>query len=178
MKNFKVTDKDTGKEYWISRSMAVAGFIVAVDEENELYVLLERRGPGCPDNIGKLCGVCGYIDYDETRIDAMFRETYEETGFDLKTDSDIKFFDLGIKDDEFEGKQNITQRYMILTDLEGLYKRLNDGTINIRTEERGGEKDEVSEFVILPYSKIEDMDPDEFAFGHKEVINQIVEDYL
>lgn len=178
MKNFKVIDRDTGKEYWISRSMAVAGFIVAVDEEDELYVLLERRGPGCPDNVGKLCGVCGYIDYDETRIDAMLRETYEETGFDLKTANYLRIYDIGIKDDEFDGKQNITQRYMILTDLEGLSQRFKDGTINTRTEERGGEKDEVSEFVMLPYSEIEDIDPNEFAFGHKEVIDQIVKDYL
>lgn len=178
MKNFKVTDRDTGKEYWISRSMAVAGFIVAVDEKDELHVLLERRGPGCPDNIGKLCGICGYIDYDETRIDAMFRETYEETGFDLNVAKYLKIFDIGIKDDEFDGKQNITQRYMILTDLEELRKLFEDGTINIRTEERKGEKDEVSELIILPYSVIKGMNSSEFAFGHKEIIDQIVKDYL
>ena len=176
MKNFKVTDKDTGKEYWISRSLAVAGFIVAV-YENELYVLLERRGPGCPDNIGKLCGICGYLDFDETLVEAMIRETYEETGLDLNK-LQCNFRDIGLEDNNFEGKQNITQRYLIKTDLKELVKQVENGTINTRTKERGGEENEVSEFLIISYSKIKDMNSDEFAFGHKEIIERIYEDYI
>lgn len=176
MKNFKVTDKDTGKEYWISRSLAVAGFIVAI-YETELYVLLERRGPGCPDNIGKLCGICGYIDFDETRADALIRETYEETGLDLNK-LQWKFFEFGIEDDNFEGKQNITQRYVVLADIDELVEQVKNGTINTKTKERGGEENEVSEFLIISYSKIKDMNSDEFAFGHKKIIERIYEKYI
>lgn len=177
MKNFKVTDKDTGKEYWVSRSSAVTGFIVAVDEEGDLYVLLEKRGNGCPDNVGKLCGVCGYIDYDETILDALVRETYEETGFDIKTEP-CRLISLGVEDSNFTGNQNITHRFMIQTDLERLNELMKNGTINTRSEERGGEKDEVSELKLMSYLlDIEDTDSNNFAFGHKELIDYIAEEY-
>lgn len=176
MKNFKVVDKNTNKEYWISRSLAVAGFIISIYKD-ELYVLLERRGPGCPDNIGKLCGICGYLDFDETRLDAIIRETYEETGLNLDK-IQCEFFDFGIEDDNFEGKQNITQRYIIKTDLEELVEQIKNGTINTKTKERGGEENEVSEFLLISYSKIKNMNSDEFAFGHKELIEQIYKYYI
>lgn len=82
-KNFKIVEKGTGKEYWISRSVAVTGLIIIINPKTqELEFLLEKRGPGCPDNVGKLCSVCGYLDWDETRI----RETYEETGLEIDID--------------------------------------------------------------------------------------------
>ena len=43
------------------------------------------------------------------------------------------------------------------------------------TLSRGGENGEVSEFVFLTYDEIKEMDSDEFAFGHKEMIMEIIE---
>ena len=88
-KNFQIVDKETNKSYWISRSVAVTGLISAVGKDGEVYFLLERRGPGCPDNIGKLCSICGYLDWDETLEEAIVRETYEETGYKFDVSSDL-----------------------------------------------------------------------------------------
>ena len=71
----KTTD---GRTVWLSRSCAVVG-IIAVDNK----VLMVKRGLGCPDEVGKWVLPCGYLDYDETLQDAIIREVYEETGFNL-----------------------------------------------------------------------------------------------
>ena len=62
--NFQIQDVKTGKIYWISRAIAVTGVIMAYNHNN-WEVLLERRGPGCPDNIGKLCCPCGYLNWED-----------------------------------------------------------------------------------------------------------------
>lgn len=171
--NFTIEDKKTGKIYWISRALAVTGVIMASDG-NDFYFLLERRGPGCPDNIGKLCSVCGYLNWDETRVDAVIRETYEETG--LKPDPSQVCEFATIDDPRRDAKQNVVTRYLIAYKYEDLVKYLEDGTINIDTKSRGGEDFEVSEFILLSLSQIDSMDSDEFAFGHKEMIHEILDE--
>lgn len=52
MKNFSV--KVNGKEYWISRSVATVCFIFK-QKNNRTFVLIEKRGKGAADNIGKWC---------------------------------------------------------------------------------------------------------------------------
>lgn len=76
MKNFSV--KVNGKEYWISRSVAVEGFIFK-QKGNELYALIEKRGKGAADYQGYWCFVCGYTDFNETVEQSLQRETLEET---------------------------------------------------------------------------------------------------
>ena len=80
MKNFPVVDKNTEREYWISRSIAVVVFLFAKDIFGETYILAEQRGSGTPDPeyIGKYCVPCGYLDYDETIVQAAQRELMEE----------------------------------------------------------------------------------------------------
>ena len=63
MNNFPVI-KD-GKEYWISRSIAVACFVYKIVND-EIYVLANKRGSGTPDFQGYWYCPCGYLDYDET----------------------------------------------------------------------------------------------------------------
>ncbi len=169
--NFQIQDVKTGKVYWISRAMAVTGVIMASDG-NEFYFLLERRGSGCPDNVGKLCSVCGYLNWDETRIDALKRETYEETGLKI-SDSQICEFET-IDDPGRDAKQNVVTRYLIAFNYQVLLKYLEDGTINTDTKSRGGEENEVSEFVLMSLSDIDSLGSDDFAFGHKEMIHEIL----
>lgn len=170
--NFKIVDRDTGKIYWHSRSLAVTGVIMASDGE-DLYFLLERRGIGCPDNVGKLCSVCGYLNWDETRVDALKRETYEETGLKVSDDQILEFET--IDDPKRDAKQNIVTRYLIACKYEDLQKALTDGTINTDTKSRGGEENEVSEFVFLSLKEIDALKSEDFAFGHKEMIHEILE---
>lgn len=171
--NFTIEDKKTGKIYWISRALAVTGVIMASDG-NDFWFLLERRGPGCPDNVGKLCSVCGYLNWDETRLDAVLRETYEEIGLKPEPSQVLEF--ATIDDPRRDAKQNVVTRYLIVYKYNDLVKYIKDGTINTDTYSRGGEKDEVSEFVFLSISQISCMSSEDFAFGHKEMIFEIVEE--
>lgn len=67
-----------GKEIWQSRSIAVVNLVIC----NKL-TLLVKRGAGAPNEAGKWCLPCGYLDYNETLYDAARRETWEESGVDL-----------------------------------------------------------------------------------------------
>ena len=69
-----------GKDVWESRSVAVVGMILML-HEGEIYVVIGRRGPACPDEVGKYCLPCGSLDRDETCEEAVVREVFEESGF-------------------------------------------------------------------------------------------------
>lgn len=170
--NFQITDKETGKTYWISRAMAVAG-VIMYRFMGKWHFLLEKRGPGCPDNVGKLCGVCGYLNWGETRKDAIMRECYEETGYkpDIKKVIELETID----DPARDARENIVTRYAIIADYDDIFKKINNGVINRDTASRGGEADEVSNLGIFALDEIERIPSDDFAFGHKEMIKEIVE---
>ena len=72
--------------------------------------LLQRRGPGCPDNIGKLCCSCGYLNWGETLKQAAIRELYEETGL-LIQEKDIKPWKL-IDDPKRDDRENVSLRFV------------------------------------------------------------------
>ena len=128
MKNFSI--KVHGKEYWISRSLAVAVFIFR-KVGNKFQVLLEKRGKGAADNIGKWCCVCGFLDYNETLEEAATRETKEETGFEINKEY-LTF--VKINSDPSENLQNVTVHY--------IYFASENEDFNL-DKAQGGEKDEV-----------------------------------
>ena len=74
-----------GKEVWFSRSVAVVGF-VTLDVEGIEYVLVNKRGKGVPDFQGFWNLPCGYLDQDETLLEAVSREIFEETGLNVTED--------------------------------------------------------------------------------------------
>lgn len=179
MKNFQITDAETGKKYWISRSIAVHGILLVHDlERNQKFLLIEKRGPGCPDEIGKWANPTGYLDWDETLKEALFREVYEEMGLDLEK-LKIKLISLsGYYDDPKKENQNVTLRFKVGLKYEEIKPLLKDGTINPNTESRGGEKDEVSAIDLLRIYPREDLvDPSQFAFNHGEIINDLIRKY-
>lgn len=170
MKNFKITSVEDGKEYWISRAHAVVGCIV--DENNRL--LLERRGKGCPDHIGKLAFPCGYLDWGETRLQAIKREIFEELGLNISENLDATTKEwCTIDNPEADARENIVTRYIIR--YPKLEKRLDDIKKYINTSElRGGEAEEVSEVLLLTPDEALSLDDAEFAFNHRELIVELL----
>ena len=142
MKNFPIKIQEDivvdgenmkGKTVWHSRSCAVAVFVFS-NANNEWSVAAVQRGTGCPNNVGKWCCPCGYVDYDETVQVAAARELFEECG--LKT-GNTTYYDLsinyaGFNDNPREDKlQNITFRF---TGLIGYHFKPDLSNINSETD--------------------------------------------
>ena len=162
MKNYCIVD-NLGREHWISRSIAVVVFLFAKDIYGKEYILAEKRGKGTPDPeyIGKYCVPCGYLDYDETIVQAAQRELKEETGltiptFDFKLDSinDIP---------ESDKRQNISFRYIVnsIVPVEDLSKLFTT---------KNSEKDEVDSIEFIELSNINKY---EWAFNHEKLIKEM-----
>ena len=159
MKNFPIKVDD--KEYWISRAIAVAGFIFCYD--NELLVLANQRGNGTPDFQGYWNCPCGYLDFDETTAEACSREIAEETNLYVNPRQLIL---LGVNDDPKENHQNVIFKYYTFS-----YIFYKSQTIYAK----GAEKDEVADVNWISIEKIDDY---QWAFGHDKIIKQIVLDRL
>lgn len=153
MKNFPVDYE--GKTYWISRSVAVAGFIFRRDDDGNLLVLVNKRGPGCPDNVGKWVCPCGYLDYGETLKQAIVREIHEETGVTIP----ISILRLVRIDDVPEGRQNVTIEFIADASV------LTPECVTLSKE--FCEKDEVDEVMWMPVANIDEY---EWAFNHDKLI--------
>ena len=177
-KNWKVTDRDTGEIYWISRSMAVEVIIhgyrgcIGGMRERVPIVLVERRGPGCPDEVGKLCIPCGYLEWGETLKEAAVKEVYEETGLEIDEHS-LK--QLEIRDGIDVNKQNVVVVYK--TEIRNLSHQFVDEFCSTDTKSRGGEDDEVSDIFLMSLEDIHNSKSTDWAFGHRElIIKHIKED--
>lgn len=167
LKNQPCYDKDGNELGWFSRSVAVAIFIFR-RKGNKLQVLLEKRGKGAADNIGKYCSVCGYVEFDDTLEETCKREAMEETGFDIDMN---KLTLIGINSSPKENNQNITVRYEYFAD--------ENEDFNLK-KAIGGEKDEVEtvkwfdvgnfvdDYTLkVDVYKMYEMD---FAFNHEHII--------
>lgn len=164
MKNFPIIDKNTEREYWISRSVAVVIMLFAYDLSGKQYVLTVKRGKGTPDPeyVGTNCLPCGYLDFDETIKEAAARELFEETGIKVNPDN---LHLLSINDNPADDKrQNITFRYFI--EIKGIPV---EGLNQILTNEFS-EKDEVEFAEFVPVADINNY---KWAFNHDKIINQL-----
>lgn len=158
MKNFEVTSLEDGKRYWISRSVAVSLFLFIRDGK-EIYVLSNKRGKGSADFQGLWNCPCGYLDFDETGEEAAVREVKEETGYIL----DSKEIELHkVITCPSQNHQNVTLRYVCEKDI---------SEVKILSGDFGGEEEEVEEVKLI---NIKDVDNYEWAFGHKEIIKEIL----
>lgn len=150
MKNFPII-KD-GKEYWISRSVAVVCFVFAY-VDNELCVLANKRGSGTPDYQGYWNCPCGYLDWDETLIQAAQREVKEECGIDINLIQMV-----GIDSDPKSNKQNVSVHY----------HSFYTGDLTLSTGE-GGEENETEDMKWIPVDEVENY---QWAFNHGHLIKR------
>lgn len=163
MKNFPIIDKNTGREYWISRSIAAVVCIIVKDLKGNKYVLAVQRGEGTPDPeyVGAYCMPCGYLDFDETVKEAAQREVKEETGITFPT-SDFKL--VSINDNPNSDKrQNVTFRFLVKsnTPIEDLGKLITT---------KNAEKNEVSDVTFIKLSEINNF---RWAFNHEKLIKEM-----
>lgn len=149
---------------WKHRAIAVNMLLVAVKDGVE-YILIAQRGKGMDDFPGFWNIISGYVDWNETIKDAVFREMYEETGINLNLifikykilKEDINF-PWEINSEPDANKQNISLRH-------GLIFECDELPLDFTTEY--SEKDEISEIKWISLNEISLYN---FAFKHHEVI--------
>ncbi len=157
MKNFPINHE--GKTYWISRAVAVVGYIFTFDN-GKLLVLANKRGKGTPNYQGYWNCPCGYLDFDETTAEACCREIAEETNLKVHPES-LELY--GIQDDPKEDPdQNITFRYFTFSS--HLYKGQT-------VYAKGAEPDEVEDVAWIP---VDELDNYKFAFDQDKTIKKIL----
>jgi ADP-ribose pyrophosphatase YjhB (NUDIX family) len=158
MKNFPINHE--GKEYWISRSVAVLGIVFVIGIE-KVYILANKRGLGVPDYKYKWNMPCGYVDFNESVEEAVSREIFEETGLNVKEDM-LRLLKVNSNPTE-DKRQNITFRYLatfVSTNIEEFKNKFT-------TEY--SEKDEVEKVELIDITKINNY---KWAFNHFELIHK------
>lgn len=166
-----------GREIWHSRSVAVVGMVIML-HEGEMYVLLGKRGEALPNEVGKWCMPCGYLDWNETTEEAVVREIWEETGLnvekainDYKVISNNMHYPWRINSSPDTPLQNVSLHYAVVlsTDID-VYEdkpRLPEITFENNTN-HPNEVDEVK------WVKISDLHDYDMAFNHDMIIRVFV----
>lgn len=170
MKNFQITAKEDGKKYWISRAMATRSEVIVRDND-QLYLLINKRGLGTPDFQGCWNITCGYLEYDVTLEENASKELLEETLIHIHSS---KWKLQYIESDPARGnRQNVTAVYrVVLTMNEFNQSKALGGTLSIE----GGEENEVSDIWLMPLT-MENINSIDWAFNHKETAINILKQY-
>lgn len=137
---------------------------------NKNYILVNKRGNGCPNYRGCWNIVCGYIDYDETIKECATREIMEECGIFIEPDKwriSNKIDDI-VKDGD--KKQNITIPCSITLTMEEYLKCKEEG--DKKRESYSGEVDEVDDIELMELTK-KNIENREWAFNHKKLITDM-----
>ncbi len=164
---FNFPFKYKGRTAWHSRACAVAGFIFCKNALGDWCILANQRGKGAPDYNFYYVSPCGYLDYNENGEEAISRESLEECGVDI----DSSAFQLySVQTDPNANKQNVTIRYFVKID-----DKTTDDESLIPTITNLGEKDEVADVRWIPIANLKEYN---WAFGHKEIIEEIFENKI
>jgi len=149
--------KFDGKEYWISRSIAIVSVLI-FKEDKEYFVLLEKRSDKM-EQPGRWCCPCGYLDWDENGWECMMREVYEETGLYIPDYTDKIIFNnnedpfyINTKPDS--ERQNVALGYGVVFDSKFTFEKTKIS-------------DEITETL---YVNVKDIQNYDLAFNHKKRI--------
>ena len=160
------------KIIWVSRSVAVVG-VIFIYKNLIPYVLVSRRGSKAQDNQGKMNLVAGYLDWDETGFEGVIRETWEETGFNLREyidEGDLLCNNLSqpwsVNTRPMENNQNVSLRYGAVFQIGP-----DDDFPTLTTENN----EVVGECEDPMWLSILDVDNYNWAFNHNRVINEYYE---
>lgn len=141
------------------RHCCVVGVVVSQDKEGNAYILANKRGPGCPNEVGKWNMPCGYLDAGSGE-ENISREVYEETGILIEPDNfmEINHGDLSVS-------RNVTFRYLVVLEEMKEIPSLEE------IQKLGGEKDEVSEVKWIPFDEVSNYD---WAFNHDNIMAEVL----
>lgn len=147
-----------GKTMWASRSVCVC-IKFLVEHQSSTFTLITKRGEAV-SHTGKWCLPCGYIDYDETILEAAVRELYEETGITVSAE-DLERYEI-MDNPVLDGLQNVTfhYKYILQANPHELLSAVNTFILEGNTH---GEST-LAKLVNSDY--VTNMQEDEFAFGH------------
>lgn len=163
-KNFQITAVEDNKKYWISPSPAVC--VIPIIQSNDGFkLIIQKRGPGCPTEVGKWAFTCGYLEFEQRPTECAVSELWQELGIRVD-EKDIRFF--GFSDPRKDPNLNITARfYTIIPE-----KKIKFWVPNFNTKSRGGEEDEVSDIKIIGEDEIKDYT---WAFNHDELYQEFLD---
>jgi len=166
--NELITKDNIGdREFFHPRSVAIVATIIIITKKNT-YVLMGQRGTGTPDFQGYWNMPCGYLDWNESATEAVYRELYEETGLDLpellenskviKKDLEQPWYTNHLPD---SNRQNVTLRFGAIVESDTLPFLTN---VNC-------EPDEVSDLRWMKLDEVKDL---ECAFNHHGILEEYV----
>jgi 8-oxo-dGTP pyrophosphatase MutT (NUDIX family) len=178
IKFFSKLFKKSTRLVWESRSVAVNGVVIIFLPDNPIpYVLVSKRGPAAADYRGLMNLIAGYMDWDESGPEALYREAWEEVGIDLKSmvypekDKDCLWNEIisnnieqpwHVKTEPDENRQNISLRY-------GAAFRMKESVLPELSLENNEVEGEVEHAEWLPANQI---DQHQWAFDHDKVIKE------
>jgi len=167
----EITENGNKRLIWESRSVAVNCIVVLKNNLCEQYVLVSERGPNAADFVGKLNLISGYLDWNESGTDAVYREAWEECGINLP-ELINNSFNVVIKNNlndpwevettPNENRQNISLRYGVIL----MYNHIELPHLSTEHNEIKGE---VEKSWWMP---ITDIDNYQWAFSHDKVIKK------
>jgi ADP-ribose pyrophosphatase YjhB (NUDIX family) len=150
-----------GKKLWYSRAPAAVG-CVFYEDDNNVYVLANKRGSGTPDWQGCWSAPCGYVDFNETCEEACSRELREETGVYIPS-QDLTLVTVD-SHPEHDKRQNVVFRYGII-----IPKEKAESFI---LTDKESEENEVADIKWINLDCMHDYD---WAFNHLEIIPKVYE---
>lgn len=169
MKNFQVIDKNTNKEYWISRSIAVCAIVIVTDKDCNKYILINQRGSGTPDFQHCWNIPCGYLDWDETLSEACTREVLEECKCYIDPRCWMYHHD-AIQDTPDSNRQNVTIRKYAFLSMEE-YETAK--AIGYSMNNADGEENEVEGIELMPLT-LYNLYEHKWAFNHEDIIKNLM----